>query len=395
MRFRILATQDGQNLVTLPVDADNVKAAQRAVQQQGYAVISVSGALPTLRFSARERKFPLALFSHELRSLLDAGLTLPEAMSALVEKEARPAVRRVLEGVHTELMQGSSFSAALAGQEAAFPALFVASIRASERTGDLSEALGRYLAYEQQTDAVRKKVIGASVYPAILIGVGLLVALFLLVYVVPRFASVYEDSGRDLPWMSALMLGWGRFLDAHAITVALGVVAAVALAVYSVSLQSVRAAVERRLLAVPRIGERMRVYQLARLYRTLGMLLRGGMPAVQAMRNAAPLLRPELRERLAQAQSGVEHGRAMSDALEASGLTTPVALRMLRVGERTGRMHELMERIAGYYEDDTARSIEWFTRLFEPILMLVIGGMIGGIVLLMYMPIFDLAGSLR
>jgi len=206
---------------------------------------------------------------------------------------------------------------------------------------------------------------------------------------------VYEDSGRDLPWMSALMLGWGRFLDAHAITVALGVVAAVALAVYSVSLQSVRAAVERRLLAVPRIGERMRVYQLARLYRTLGMLLRGGMPAVQAMRNAAPLLRPELRERLAQAQSGVEHGRAMSDALEASGLTTPVALRMLRVGERTGRMHELMERIAGYYEDDTARSIEWFTRLFEPILMLVIGGMIGGIVLLMYMPIFDLAGSLR
>src|SRR5512139_4123445 len=156
MRFRILATQDGQSLVTLPVDADNAKAAEAAVRQQGYAVIKVSGALPTLKWSARERRFPLALISHELRSLLEAGLTLPEAMQSLVEKEARPAVRRVLEGVHTGLMQGASFSAALASQESAFPPLYVASIRASEKTGDLPEALARYLAYEQQTEAVRK-----------------------------------------------------------------------------------------------------------------------------------------------------------------------------------------------------------------------------------------------
>ncbi|MGB2815716.1 MAG: type II secretion system F family protein [Burkholderiaceae bacterium] len=395
MRFRILATHDGQSMVTLPVDADNAKAAELSVRQQGYAVIKVSGALPALKWSARERKFPLAQFSHELRSLLEAGLTLPEAMQSLVEKEARPSIRRVLDGAHTALMQGASFSAALATQEAAFPPLYIASIRASEKTGDLPEALARYLAYEQQTDAVRKKVVGASVYPAILIAVGLLVALFLLVYVVPRFAAVYEDTGRDLPWMSALMLAWGRFLDHHALTVVLAVVAAIAMAMYSFSQPSVRSAIERRVLAIPRVGERMRIYQLARLYRTLGMLLRGGMPAIQAMRSASPLLRPELRERLAQAQASVERGRAMSDALDAAGLTTPVALRMLRVGERTGRMHELMERIAAYYEEDTARAIEWFTRLFEPILMLVIGGLIGGIVLLMYLPIFDLAGSLR
>ena len=395
MRFRILATHDGQSMVTLPVDADNAKAAELSVRQQGYAVIKVSGALPALKWSARERKFPLAQFSHELRSLLEAGLTLPEAMQSLVEKEARPSIRRVLDGAHTALMQGASFSAALATQEAAFPPLYIASIRASEKTGDLPEALARYLAYEQQTDAVRKKVVGASVYPAILIAVGLLVALFLLVYVVPRFAAVYEDTGRDLPWMSALMLAWGRFLDHHALTVVLAAVAAIAMAMYSFSQPSVRSAIERRVLAIPRVGERMRIYQLARLYRTLGMLLRGGMPAIQAMRSASPLLRPELRERLAQAQASVERGRAMSDALDAAGLTTPVALRMLRVGERTGRMHELMERIAAYYEEDTARAIEWFTRLFEPILMLVIGGLIGGIVLLMYLPIFDLAGSLR
>jgi len=137
----------------------------------------------------------------------------------------------------------------------------------------------------------------------------------------------------------------------------------------------------------------MRIYQLSRLYRTLAMLLRGGMPAVVAMRNAGELLRPELRQQLALARRDVEQGQAMADALAQHGLTTPVAGRMLRVGQRTGRMSELMERIAAYYEDDMARSIEWFTRLFEPLLMLLIGALIGGIVLLMYLPIFDLAGT--
>ena len=393
MRYRVLATADGQRIIQLPVEAEDASAAERSARSQGYAVLEVRSALPSLRLGRSESRFPLVLFSHELRALLEAGLTLPEAMLSLVEKESRPGVRRVLDAVHGALQQGSSFSTALAMHEAAFPALFVASIKASEKTGDLPEALGRYLAYEQQTAAVRKKVIGASVYPAILTGVGFLVALFLLVYVVPRFAAVYDDTGRDLPWMSALMLGWGRFLQANALAVSAAVCLLIAGAVYLVSQPGVRLALERWLLGLPRLGERMRIYQLARLYRTLAMLLRGGMPAVAAMRNAGDLLRPELRQQLAHARRDIEKGRAMSDALAEHGLTTPVAVRMLRVGQRTGRMSELMERIAAYYEDDMARSIDWFTRLFEPILMLLIGALIGGIVLLMYLPIFDLAGS--
>ncbi len=393
MRFRVLATADGQRIIDLPIEADNANAAERSARRQGYAVIEVRGALPAFRWTTREQRFPLVLFSHELRSLLEAGLTLPEAMQSLVEKEQRPGVRRVIEGVHNALLEGSSFSAALAIQESAFPVLYVASIRASEKTGDLPEALGRYLAYEQQTDAVRKKVIGASVYPTILVAVGLLVALFLLVYVVPRFAAVYDDTGRELPWMSSLMLSWGRFLHDHALLLLAAVVALVGGSIYALSQSALRQAIERTLLRIPRLGERMRIYQLSRLYRTLAMLLRGGMPAVVAMRNAGELLRPELRQQLALARRDVEQGQAMADALAQHGLTTPVAGRMLRVGQRTGRMSELMERIAAYYEDDMARSIEWFTRLFEPLLMLLIGALIGGIVLLMYLPIFDLAGT--
>src|SRR5262249_4718212 len=132
-----------------------------------------------------------------------------------------------------------------------------------------------------------------------------------------------------------------------------------------------------------------------RLYRTLGMLLRSGIPAVAALRNASRLTRPELREKLSAAIAEVEQGRPMSEAMTRHGLTTPVALRMLRVGERTGRISELTEPIASYSEDDMARWTEHFTRLFEPVLMLIIGAVIGVIVLLMYMPIFELAGGLQ
>jgi general secretion pathway protein F len=293
------------------------------------------------------------------------------------------------------LLEGASFSAALARQPEAFPALYVATIKAAEKTGDLGEALARYVTYQQQLDAIRRKVASASVYPMLLLAVGVLVAVFLLAYVVPRFAAVYQDLGRELPWITQLMLGWGRFLDEHAALAALAALAAGAGAGYALSRPSVRAALLRQIWRIPRLGERLRIYDLSRLYRTLAMLLRSGMPIVAAMRNASGLLRPEPRARLALALADIEQGRPISQAMAERGLTTPVALRMLRVGERSGRMSELMERIAAYFEDDLGRWVEWFTRLFEPILMLLIGGVIGAVVLLLYMPILELAGALQ
>jgi general secretion pathway protein F len=150
-----------------------------------------------------------------------------------------------------------------------------------------------------------------------------------------------------------------------------------------------------KLWQVPAVGERMRLYQLARFYRTLGMLLTAGMPAVVALDMASGLLTPALRDNLRQAAQWVREGRSMSEAMEEHHLTTPVALRMLRVGERTGNMGAMMERIASFYDEEMARWVDWFTRLFEPILMALIGVVIGGIVVLMYMPIFELAGSIQ
>jgi general secretion pathway protein F len=398
MRYEVTALINGARVETVFVDANHAAEARTLAQERGYAVLAIRRrlvALPAFLPWARARRFPLQLFSQELRVMLDAGLTLPEAMQALVEKESRDDLRRALQRVTDALLEGASFSAALARQPDAFPALYVATIKASEKTGDLAESLARYITYQHQIDAIRRKVLSASVYPALLLAVGALVVLFLLGYVVPRFSAVYDDLGKQMPWLTELMLGWGRFLHDNTATAVLAAAAAAAGTAYALSRPGVRAAILRQVWRIPRFGERLRIYDLSRLYRTLAMLLRSGMPVVAAMRNASGLLRPEPQARLAAALAAIEQGHSTSQAMAEHGLTTPVALRMLRVGERSGRMSELMERIAAYFEDDLARWVDWFTRLFEPILMLVIGAVIGAVVLLMYMPILELAGGLQ
>jgi general secretion pathway protein F len=159
--------------------------------------------------------------------------------------------------------------------------------------------------------------------------------------------------------------------------------------------ESVRARMGDALWRVPAIGERLKVYQLARFYRTIGMLLRGGMPLVAALDMGAELLHPLLRERLAAASKAISEGRNVSQSMDEAGLATAVALRMMAVGEKGGNMGEMLEQVAAFHDEELARWMEWFTRLFEPILMAVIGLVIGVIVVLMYMPIFELAGNIR
>ncbi len=151
----------------------------------------------------------------------------------------------------------------------------------------------------------------------------------------------------------------------------------------------------QKIQRIPALGERVRLYQLSRLYRTLGMLLRGGIPVVTAIAMAKDLLGSELQVRLAKAGSEVREGVPLSQAMDRNLLSTAVSSRLLRVGERTGQMGEMMERIARFYDDEIARWVDWFIRLFEPVLMMIIGIAIGGIVVLMYFPIFELAGSVH
>ena len=395
MEFVVKAFRAPDAVVALQLEAADEADAKAQAAGQGYAVLAIRAkAGLRARFGGRSR-FPLMLFSVELLALIDAGLTLSDAVETLAEKEDRADNAKILKQIVTQLYEGRTLSAALQSMPAAFPPLYVATVRASEKTGGLSEALSRYVAYQAQLDTVRKKIVSASIYPVLLMGVGLLVTLFLMGYVVPRFSRIYEGIGTQLPFLSKLLLQWGQLLQSHSATVLIGFACAAALLAHAATRPLARAWAMQRAWQLPAVGARMRIYQLARFYRTLGMLLRGGIPISQALHMVIDLLHPALRVQLRLAAASISEGRSVSYAMEAHRLTTPVAVRMLRVGERSGRMGEMMERAASFYDEEMARWVDWFTRLFEPLLMAVIGVVIGLIVVLMYLPIFELAGSLQ
>lgn len=394
MRYQVKALREPNQIFSFELDASDEMAARVLANQQGHAVLSVKPLQALVQWKP-QAKFQILLFSQELLALLSAGLSLVEAIETIVEKEQRPANRQLFDALLLRLRQGLSLSSALEAFPAEFPPLYVATVRASERTGDLAEALKRYIDYRERADLVRGKIVSASIYPVALLVIGGVVTLFLMFFVVPRFSRIYDDIRGEIPLLSRLLLEWGKLLEAHWAWVGVGAIGLTALAVYFVLLPQGRAWVGSMLMKIPMLRERARVFQLARLYRTLGMLLRGGIPVIQALEMASGLLSMELQAQLRLAAVKIREGLPLSRAMEEHELTTPVAARLLRVGERSGRMGEMMERTAAFYDEDMARWVDWFTRLFEPVLMALIGIIIGGIVILMYMPIFELAGSIQ
>ena len=212
MRFNVLALDARQQVVALTLEAANDTLAADQARAKGLSVVSIEAKGFRLGLPRRSTRFPVMLFSVELVSLLDAGLNLVEALQTLAEKERRAEGQEVLSQILAAIHRGEPFSQAVAGLPAHFSPLYVATIKAAERSGNVREALGRYIDYQEEIDRVKKKIVSASIYPAILMGVGSLVLAFLMFYVVPRFARVYEDTAGTLPFFSKLLMAFGNFV---------------------------------------------------------------------------------------------------------------------------------------------------------------------------------------
>src|SRR5437868_5761769 len=366
MHFNVHALDGKQQVVALTLEAASEAIARETAANRGLSVFSIEqkgGKRLALRV-ARKGAFKPVLFSIELLSLLDAGLNLVEAMQTLAEKEAAGERLEILSGMLAAINRGEPFSRAVATFPQHFPPLYVATIKASERTGDVKEALSRYIAYQEELERVKKKVVSASIYPAILMIVGALVLGFLMFYVVPRFAQVYEDMSHSLPFFSQVLLAFGSFVGKHALVLLSLLLFTLGSCAWALSRPALRAALNRRLWNLPAVGERMKTYQLARLYRTAGMLMRAGIPALRALEMVEDLLARHLRPPLREARASIEQGHPMSAALGAAGLATPVAARMMLVGERSGDMGRMLGEIARFHDDEVARFVDWFTRAF-------------------------------
>jgi general secretion pathway protein F len=399
MQFEVRAIAADNTVARLTVEALDEAQARQQVQGRGMTAATLrpmgAGGTPGwLRARGAGPRFSVVLFSQELLALLEAGLSIVEALEALLEKEAQDSTRSVLTQLLSGLREGRRLSVVMAGQPQVFPALFVGVVRTAEGTSDLPRSLARFIDYEQRLSLVRNKVVSAAIYPSILMLVGGAVSLFLVGFVVPRFAEVYQGTGRSLPWMSQLLLDWGQFAAAHWRLVLIGAALALVGAVTSLR-NTIRTVGLAGLIAkLPGMGERVRIYELSRLYLTLGMLIEGGIAIVAAIEIVSQVMARPQRLALQQAKAMVESGMPLSAAFESQDLTTPISLRLLRVGERTGDMGALLLKSAAFYDGEIGRWIDRFSRSFEPLLMAAIGLVVGVIVVMLYMPIFDLAGNM-
>ncbi|HHV48001.1 MAG TPA: type II secretion system F family protein [Rhodocyclaceae bacterium] len=387
---------DGRRLTLEFADIGEAEAVRRAVSR-GYRVLSIeslSGGQIADQAASRAH-FPLLLFSQELLALLEAGLNLTEALATLHAKERQPATGKILSEILQSLSEGRSFSDVLAAYPQHFPEVYVATVRASERTGDLPQALARYIAYQVQFDMIRKKLVSAAIYPAMLLLVGGFVTLFLLGYVVPRFSAVYESSGRDMPWLSTVLLAFGKTIYEHWQMALAGFLAAIVTAGWGVLRPQGRNWLLQQVLRLPWLAAKANEFRLARFYRAVSLLLASGIALPRAIGMVSGLLNTGQQAALAICRQDVERGQSLSAALVKAGLATPVAESLIKVGERSGQMAEMLERTARFADDDFGRWVDWASRLLEPVLMTVIGVVIGTVVVLMYLPIFELAGSLQ
>lgn len=392
--FRLQVAADGGRARALEIVSASADEAVRRAAQLGLVVLSVEPAVaagPAADWRAAD--FSLLLFSQELLALLEAGLHLNEALATLIAKERQAGAVALLRSLAAGLDRGRNFSDVLGDHPRQFPPVYAAIVRAAERTGDLPQALTRFIAYQQQFDAIRKKLVSACVYPALLLVVGAAVTLFLLAYVVPRFSQVYASAGRELPAVSAGLLAVGGFIQHHGLLLAL-LAAAALLALLAGLARGGWGGLAGALLRLPGVASRAAQFRLARFYRALSLLLAAGIALPRALAMVDGLLSPAERRRLARARSLVERGQPLSQALVAEDLASAVARSLLTVGERSGQLGDMLERSARFQDDELDRWLDWASRLLEPVMMLLIGVIIGGVVLLMYLPIFDLAGGL-
>ncbi|HJV64963.1 MAG TPA: type II secretion system F family protein [Geomonas sp.] len=392
-----IGTSDGR-IVAKEYDAVNAELLRQSLEEQGYTVFELRK--KPLQFllekGTRRRRISakdLLLFNQELLVLLKAGLPILQALDTILESEGGK-LNEVLSMVREDVKGGMPLSVAFERHPRVFPHLYIASIQAGERTGDLPQTIRRYIAFLKRTEGFRGKIIAALFYPAILITVAAVAITLLLVYVVPTFSQIYSESGAALPVPTQMLISFTGFLKRYLLVfVAIGFALAAAFRRYKET-ESGRFAVDRLKVKAPFIGPIATRYAVAGFTRTLSTVLGSGIPIVEALRMSVGTLNNRLLERgLLSAVIRVEEGSKLSAALESIKLMPPLALRMLSVGETTGSMEEMLSDISDYFEDEIERNLQVLTTAIEPAIMIVMGVVIGTIIITMYLPIFKIAGT--
>jgi type IV pilus assembly protein PilC len=371
-------------------------ALRRELEGEGYHIFSLSGARSRFRlplFSRAERVSgqDFLLFNTQLKTLLHAGMPLAQSLDLLKDQQSSPHFRALLEKVHQQLTTGVALSDAFLALGDIFPRLYANSLRAGERTGELERVIGRYLEYQRLVEAVRRKIIGALTYPAVLIVLAAGLVAILMTYVIPSFSQFYMQFETELPLPTRAVIGLAQFISNNLLWIIVG--AAVSwymIRVWRTS-PSGRLISDRWKLQLPLVGRLTHLFSLSQFSRSLAILLGGGTPMVPALETASTSVSNAfISELFLSCVHEVQEGRPLSDALLDTGYLPDMALAMIRVGESTGALPEMLEHTSDFFDESIEFTLNRIVTLIEPMILVFMGLVVAGLLLAVYYPLLTI-----
>lgn len=374
-----------------------LQAASREVlsatlRKEGWQLVECQAAAEATYLWRRVSRAEIAHLTSQLAVLVDTGINLASALAALAEQSDNPAIRTLLTGLRSEVESGKDFSAALAQYPQYFDRTFVALIKASEKTGTLGamlEQLSNHLASDLEN---RRKVRAAMAYPMVMFVLAIVVTVFLLTYVMPKFQPLFDRQGGKLPRMTLMMLSLSRSLTGYWWVWLAAIVGSITGFLYGRRTAIGRQVVDTLKIHLPVIGSLMRKVILGRAVRTLGLMVRSGVPMLDCLRLCSEVSGNCHYERLWLAVlDGVTQGNRLCDTLRTSPLVPPLLVQMIASGEESGKLDHVLQRVSQHYEREVDTAIKTATSLIEPIMIAVMGIVVGGIAMSLLLPIFSLS----
>jgi type IV pilus assembly protein PilC len=381
--------------------AENEARLRHELEEKGLFVLSLQpkGAIGGVSLRLPQRKGvptrEFLVFNQELATLLKAGMPLVQSLDLLKRRVESPVFRAILDDIHDKVRAGTALSDAFA-EHPEFPRVYTASLFAGERSGNLDAVLRRYVEYTKIIATVKRKTVSALVYPAILISLALVLVSIIVLKVVPAFSDFYESFGAQLPLATRVILTVSNAVRAHFMLIVLTVVGGgIAIAVW-LRRPGQKARFDRAILVVPTLGPIARKFATSQMSRTLATLLGGGLPLVNALEIAARSIGNQyVAGELDVVGERVREGESFAAALEARGIFPDVAVKMAEVGESTGALQDMLNTVADFYDEEISTNMERFVTLVEPILLVIMGIVIAGLLLALYMPLFQLSSVLQ
>jgi type IV pilus assembly protein PilC len=377
--------------------AESIEELTRALQRDQIAIISVKPkrAMPSIPFLKREKVGlkELAIFSRQLSVLIDAELPLIQSLGLLAEQQKNKYFSRVITEIKEDVEAGSAFNQALRKHPKVFDDLYCNLVASGEQSGSLDVMLRRLAEYQENMIKLRAKVRQAMIYPSAIITFAILVAIFMLWKVIPVFGGIYQELGAELPALTAFVLALSRFVQRFIIFIFLGLVGLVFFFNRWRKTPVGRESVDRTMLKIPIMGNLMKKIALSRFTRTLSTLISGGVPMLESLRIASTTTGNVVIERqIMNARQMVAEGKSLNDALKEAGQGQfpTMMVQMVNVGESTGTLDEMLSKLASFFDDEVDNAVSALLSALEPLVLIFVGGIVGGLVISMYLPLFNL-----